>query len=139
MNQLREINYMLNIIYHLTDKAKNDGSMELSMINQIHIMGDRVQKTKCSGLQNNAQRILLTWLRLHEGILLVNLCIEYVFNLPVDLLGFVLLNKNITIVGCQKRKRDLAYPQFFVLNQEERWDSRYYRPKIIDYRGYFWK
>ena len=46
--------------------------------------------------------------------------VQDMFNLVINLLGFRLLNKNVAIVWLEKRERNLAYFEFFVLNQKKR-------------------
>jgi hypothetical protein len=46
-------------------------------------------------------------------------CIHDTLDLSIDLLGFGLLNKNITVMGLQQLKRHLANTQFFVLNRQK--------------------
>ena len=52
-------------------------------------------------MKSRCKRRVLTCLLRYKAILVVYFRIEYVLDLPVDLLGFTLFNKNITIVGRQ--------------------------------------
>jgi len=58
---------------------------------------------------------VLTGLGRKQVVLVRSLHIQHLLDLVVDLLGFRLLNKNVAVVGLQKLERDLADPQFFIL------------------------
>jgi hypothetical protein len=68
--------------------------------------------------------LVLTLLRLYYLVLVPDFRVENVFYLLVDLLGFRLLNKNITLMGLQERKWDFANPEFLVLKWKAVLDLR---------------
>jgi hypothetical protein len=51
---------------------------------------------------------------------MIYLEVQNLFNLMIDLLGFGLFDKNVTIMGLNKRKWHLAYSQLIVL-QIKKW------------------
>jgi len=52
--------------------------------------------------------MVLTLLRLYQVVLQANLSVQDVLDLCINLLGFRLLNKNITVMGLEQGKRNLA-------------------------------
>ena len=71
----------------------------------------------------------LTLLGLYNVVLVADFRVQNVFDLVVNLLGFGLLNKNITIMGLQEWKWNFANPKFLVLKWKAELDVRLNRPK----------
>ena len=68
---------------------------------------------------------------------MVNLEVQNLFYLMIDLLGFGLFDKNVTIMGLYERKWDLAYSQLIVLKMKKRSDVGRFSVKTPGFRPHF--
>jgi len=68
---------------------------------------------------------------------MIYLEVENLFDLMIDLLGFGLFDKNVAIMGLNKRKWHLAYSQLIVLDMKKQSDVSQNRAKTAGYRPHF--